>query len=382
MRVMLLTDPIILHEPLSAYGKVGYYIYRMLRDKHRFAHTPIGRTNNFGRFEIDDLVVYPSGEHPFSEDIVLSNYCDFESDACLVLKDPFAFSRIHRMPMEIIWYLALDHENPHEKIVDMMKLVFSVVTPTEFGKRELERKRVKVDAVIPHGVDPEVYRPVYDEEREECKRFFNLNPYSFVIGFIGRNQPRKMPTRIIQIFRRLIEIEPEADISLLMWTHPTFETNILHPIIEMDLKDRVYWPSIETYQHGIPESDMWRLYNAVDLVIGVGAEGFWLPAVEAMACGIPSAHVDYAGASEVAQFTFRASDWTYNNAVGVKQPVADIDDAVRVILDVYNSDWDRLRRKQLKRAEKYCWDRIKPMWVRLFEKYEEILSPKIRGEKK
>lgn len=390
MRIMLYTDPPVLHAPPSAYGKVGWQIFKALEGKHEVAVTP-GGGNHLGRFKWGDLFIYESGdEGRFSEDMIESNCYHFNADAVIVLKDLFAFKNLHTMPLECIYYVPVDHENLHP-IYDRLKSAFKVVAMSEFGKKELERKDIDVETVIPHGVNPENYFPVEGVERENAKRFFKLDPYKFTIGFIGRNQVRKQVPRLLQAVRRLLDREPELEeeMQVLLWTDVRARrtgpgswrgTELMHVISDLGLGNVISWPNSETYDEGIPEDQMWRFYNACDVVCGVGNEGFWLPKIEAAACGIPTIHVDHAAGAEDAQFTAKVEGWTYHNPSGLKQPLVDLDDMADKILHVYNSDWERLRGEQLERAEKYYWENITPKWVDLISECGTELRPLITSE--
>jgi len=377
MRLMIWSDPpIILLKPPSGYSKVCSKIAEGILEKHMVAWTPMGESFNLGPLKLGDLYVYPSGNTRFGEDVILDNCLHFNADVVFVMKDPFFMERAHGYPLELIWYLPVDHEDLHPHIDLVLKTAFKIVACSEFGRRELEKKKHKVDAVIPHGVDLSVYRPMWGVNRGNCKRFFGLDPYGFHVGFIGMNRPRKMVWRILQVFARISELEP--DIKFLLWTNVSREIPLLHEMAHLGLTDKVYWPTLKTYNAGIPEGLMWRWYNACDVVICVSGEGFWLPGIEAMACGIPTVSVDYAAAAEIAQFKAKVKDFVWGNQAGVKQPLVDIDDMAKRIIRIYNSDWERLRNRQLRKAKKYDWKKIIPLWLRFFEDCEIELKPLIK----
>ena len=390
---MLYTDPIVVHAPPSAYGKVGWRIFQAVKDKHEVAHTPMGGCNQIGRFKWGDLTMYESGSavDGFGEDVIERNCYHFNSDLVLVLKDLFAFNRLHTMPLECAYYVPVDHEDLHPHIETVLKTAFKVIAMSRFGEYELKRKKIKVDAVIPHDVDPKIYRPAEGMERENCKRFFKLDPHKFCIGFLGRNQVRKQIPRFLQVVRRLLDSNPdlEKEIQVLLWTDVYARytaagawrgTQLIPVMMHLGLTDKIAWPVPEAYNEGIPKNEMWRFYNACDVVCGVGNEGFWLPGIEAACCGIPTVHVNYAAAPEVSQFTAKIEDWIFQNPAGLKQPLVDLDDMADKILHVYNSDWEALRRKQLERAKDYHWEKIAPQWIDFMNRIELELRPLVCRE--
>jgi len=372
---MLPEPPLSIHQPPSAYGKVAQYIIDGLPE-YKFGYTPMGKSNQLGIFKWrDNLYIYPSGNQNFGEDVICDNAYHLNADLVFVLKDPFFVENANNFPLEMVWYCPVDYEDLHPHVEFVLKTAFKVVAMSQFGKREIERKKIKVDALIPHGVDLELYRPVEGIERENCKRFFNLDPYAFYVGFIGMNRPRKLVWRVLQVFRHLLDEAPDADIKFMLWTNVYSEIPLLTQIAHLGLSDTVYWPSKKAYNMGIPEDMMYKFYNACDVLICVSGEGFWLPGVEAMACGIPTIAVDYAAAPELALLTADMEQAIWGNRAGVKQPLVDLDDMVSKILYVYNTDWEKLRRKQLRRVKKYAWKSIIPKWRRFFDECEVELKP-------
>jgi len=368
------------HRPPSAYGKVAQHLIDGFSARHEVAYTPMGRCSDLV-FRLGGVTFYPSGGDPFGEDVIRQNCYSFDADLVFILKDPFFMRHALNYPLFYLYYAPVDHAPLHPHCEAVYKRCLAVVAMSMFGRRELEAHGIKVLDVIPHGYDPKVYRPVYDEEREECKRFLDVDPHCFLVGFIGRNQIRKQIDRLLLGFRRLIDNYRDVDVKLLLWTDVNGEVPLLPVIHSLGLHEYVYWPEQRLYRIGMPEEMMWRLYNACDLVVCVSAEGFWLPGLESAACGIPTIAPDYAAAKELATFTVRVSDWTFNNMAGVRQPLVDLDDLAEKIVKVYDSDWEKLRRRQLERAKGYEWSNIIPRWLKLLDKLEPEIKPLVvKGE--
>jgi len=62
----------------------------------------------------------------------------------------------------------------------------------------------------------------------------------------------------------------------------------------------------------------------------------------------------------------------------VRQPLIDIHDWIEKVLKIYDSDWEKLRRKQLERARGYEWENIIPRWLKLLEELECEVRPLVR----
>jgi len=373
--------PASLRQPPGGYGKVAQYILDGLPDDYKVGYTPMGKANRMGIFRWkENLYIYPSGNHDYAEDVLCNNTFHMNADLVFALKDLFCVEHANTFPLEFVWYVPVDYEDMHPHVTKVLNTAFRVIAMSEFGRKEMERQGIKVDTMIRHGVDLNLYKPVEGLKKEDCRRFFSLDENAFYVGFIGMNRQRKMVWRANQVFRRLLDTAPDANIKFVLWTDVFREIPLLGQMAHLGITDKVYWPGAEAYNTGIPENMMYQFYNACDVIINVSGEGFWLPGVEAMACGIPTIVVDYAAAPEVAQFTAKMEQPIWPNQAGVKQPLVDLDDMVKKILKVYNTDWQRLRKEQLERAKLFDWNLITPQWVELFESCKLDLLPKVTKE--
>lgn len=342
------------------------------------------QANNMGIFKWEDMFVYRSGNTPFAEDVIEMNTLHFNADLVFVLKDAFPFEQIMYMPLEQLWYVPVDHYPLSPSVGFRLKSAFRVVAMSNFGEKALRSMNIRVDDVIPHGYDPEIYFPRHGIDKDNSKRFFHVPLNVFTVGFIGMNRTRKMVPRVLQAFKRLLEISEDKEIHMLLWTNIEKETPLLPMMRDLGLSAHVHWPDVLFYNMGIPERDMGRFYNAVDCLICVSGEGFWLPGLEAEASGTPIVVPDYAAAPELIGSGYKAKveDWTYNNEVGVRQPLVDLDDMAEKILKIKDGDREKFREEAVKFAKPYTWKEIvERKWVPLLERAEEELRPMITKEK-
>jgi glycosyltransferase involved in cell wall biosynthesis len=137
--------------------------------------------------------------------------------------------------------------------------------------------------VIPHGVDTDLFRPPTAEERARARRALGLGS-SFVVGAVGANSYRKRFDLILASFALFAAGEPTA--LLLIKTDRTVsrEGRDLRLLAERSgITDQVRLLTEELSASGMRE-----LYWALDLLLNLSEwEGFGLPVLEAMACGLP-----------------------------------------------------------------------------------------------
>ena len=177
---------------------------------------------------------------------------------------------------------------------------------TEFGRREAVEGGCKVStAVIPLGVDLSVYTPL---DRKACRREVlgdEIPENAFLVGNVNRNQPRKRMDLTIAAFAEWIYRHRIRDAYLMLHVAPTGEDSF-------DLKqlvgyfDRIY-PGVSKRVmlsnpgafNGLLESTLAKLYNCFDVGITTSqSEGFGLPTLEMMACGVSSILPDHSAFSE------------------------------------------------------------------------------------
>ncbi len=379
MRLMILTDAMVVKTKPTAYGKVAFNIFKGIKDKHQVAHQPMLGANKLGLFTYSDLLVYPSGDAEFGEDILERNCFHMNADAVLTLKDLYVFSQIMQQSLEWIPYVPIDHSPISPGIIERLKYAFKVVSMSEFGHKELKKEGVE-STLIPHGVGDE-YRQ--HEDREMCRRRFHVKPDEFVIGFVGLNRMRKMIPRVIQVIAATRRMNPDVNVTGFFWTDVDSEVPLKPIILAHGMNEYIHWPNPEMYKQGIPENLMVELYNVFDVTICVGNEGFWMPGPESLATGTPIITPDYAAAADRVGrgcgYKVKVKDWTYNNPVGVRQPIVDIADAARKITKIINGDREKIAKRCLSEAKKYRWSKIiEEHWLPFLEKCETELRPLYR----
>lgn len=191
----------------------------------------------------------------------------------------------------IIAFLAVDACNQKGYQLNDDRLS-GVMVWTKFAGNELEKGGYgKGWYIVPLGVDTNIYHP-YDRDKSRdvtCPKIIANSNNPFIVGVVGRNQPRKKIDLAIEYFAKWIHSYNINDAYLYLHVAPTGEVScdIQQLIRYYDISGRVILnepqPGI-----GIEENSMLHFYNSFDvLLIPSIAEGWSLPALESMACGIP-----------------------------------------------------------------------------------------------
>jgi glycosyltransferase involved in cell wall biosynthesis len=146
-------------------------------------------------------------------------------------------------------------------------------------------------SVVRHGVD-EQFRILESSEIERYRRAARL-PNRFAL-YLGTIQPRKNLIRLIAAFEKCARIDADLHLVLAGRTGWLSEP-ILKRVAESSVSSRV---RLLGY---VPDPQLPALYNAASaLVLPSLYEGFGLPVLEAMACGVPVVMSDRGALPELA----------------------------------------------------------------------------------
>ena len=175
------------------------------------------------------------------------------------------------------------------------------VAMSRYGQQGL-KKDFDCDATyIPHGVDTHLFKPILNPKygNDEC-------PKAFIVGCVARNQHRKNIPRLIKGFAQFVKkrkLSPkDAKLILHMdwndamgWKFPSFAQ-------QYGVEEYLLPPLMGNLDQGQAPSDeeMAQLYNCMDVfVLPTAGEGFGIPTLEAMSCGVPICATNYTTSYEL-----------------------------------------------------------------------------------
>jgi glycosyltransferase involved in cell wall biosynthesis len=167
-----------------------------------------------------------------------------------------------------------------------------IVADSDYARRSvIERLRVaaaKIE-VIPVAVGAEFHPGAPEEARE--RRWGATRPY---VLYVGNFKPHKNLPRLLAAYAALPEAIRETYRLVLAGGDGAGRERLERLAGELALRDRV------VFTGPVDDADLPALYRGSSLVALVSlVEGFGLPAVEAMACGVPVVASDRAALPEV-----------------------------------------------------------------------------------
>ena len=342
---------------------------------------------------------------------------DFKPDIIMAYRDPWMDAYIADSPFlpffHWVWMPTVDSEPQKPEWLYMFDRCDGLLAYSEYGIRVLDQQtkgRIKpVDCASP-AIDPSVFNIVPNKAKH--KERFGLPADSFIVGTVMRNQKRKMFPELMKGFKQFIENSPKEiarkSFLYLHTSHPEKHgwdiTSLLH---EYGLGSKAittyvcrsckkyfcshYRDAITVCNHcgrhaatlpgvsnGIEHSELINIYNLMDLYIQYAiCEGFGMPQVEAAACGVPVAAIDYSAMEDVVRFV---KGYPISTALereletNADRCKSNNDELARVLSVCANQSEVQRKRQRLETrkacVERYTWDNAAKAWERYLDKVE------------
>ena len=189
------------------------------------------------------------------------------------------------------------------------------VAMTEFGADQLERLMGERPHVVYHGVDPSSFWPVSGHRplvmrtrkgivrltsRAECRKFLGWPRHATILFRADRHMPRKQFPAMLRALAPVMARHPS--LGLILHCRSLDEGGSLPNEASKyteDIQSRISTTGHHDRGSGVPRALLTCMYNAADLYISTGAEGFGLTIAESLACGTPAVGLDYSSVPEV-----------------------------------------------------------------------------------
>jgi len=301
-----------------------------------------------------------------------------------------------------IWMPTVDSLNQNAEWLNVYKECDAVLTYTDWSGEVLKDE----GRIFSMGQAP----PCASEEffpmnKDQCKDFFGISPNTKIIGFVARNQRRKL---IPDLCRSFAEFSKERN-DVVLWLHTSYPDNQGWNIPEILMENGICSKVVFTYycqncrevkvRHfsgasgwcqkcgtysmapsnvsgAIPDFIMSRIFNSFDLYVQYAlAEGFGVPAIQAAACGVPIIETNYSAMEDIAlklgsmkvdpivlydEIETGCKRASHNNAELVKL-FREFFDQPKLIREKIGADTRK------KYVENYSWDRTVNKWIQTID---------------
>jgi glycosyltransferase involved in cell wall biosynthesis len=267
------------------------------------------------------------------------------------------------------------------------------------------------DEIANAGINTTEFYPI-ENKIEHKKRMFGGENYS-VIGLVMRNQKRKLIPDILIVFKKYLEkIKNNSDLhsKTILYLHTSYPEesgwDLSSLLLEYNLLDKVFFTyscrqcnasypskfhgaitkcphcgfkasSMTGVSNSIPTNKLNEIYNLFDIFVQYAiCEGFGMPQIEAAACGIPIASVDYSAMTEIAEnlqgFKIPISRKFRELETNANRVYPDIDATVDILYRylVETPEEEKIQKSQRTRnlcVEQYTWDKVYSVWEKCFD---------------
>lgn len=213
----------------------------------------------------------------------------------------------------------------------------------------------KIRVIYP-GCDHALFHVYPEAETERVLAAYQLRP-GYILH-VGTLEPRKNIVRLIEAFEIAHRLGTDALLVLVGspgWLHRP----IFHRIERSPLRDKI------VIVGAVPEDVLPLFYNGARVFVYPSLyEGFGLPVVEAMACGVPVITSATSSLPEVV------------GTAGILVPPDQPEEIGRAIHHLYHDDveWERRRASGIAQSHRFSWEKMAEEVLAL---YEETASGRI-----
>ena len=248
--------------------------------------------NQLKKMLVEQTLSTPNGHQEFP--LYQSYHNDGKPDVHIVLND-----NIHKYFWDNydgikIGYNVWETTRQPDVFFEQLKKFDQVWVPTEWQRKctveqGIPSEKVKV---VPEGVDVNMYKPKNRVVSKPIDR-----PFRFIL--VGRWEYRKSTREIIQTFTNTFS--ENEDVELLLLVDNEFASDGLNSTEERLEKFGISHKGIKVLHH-LSKDEYAETLKSCDVFLSCArSEGWNLPLIEAMACGIPSFYSNWGGQLEFAK---------------------------------------------------------------------------------
>lgn len=345
---------------------------------------------------------------------------DFKPDVVIDVRDYWMTAYQAASPLRPYFHWALmptvDSEPQQEEWIETFLSADAIFTYSDWGadvlKTQSSGKINYIDTTSP-GVDLDTFKIL---DQNQLRQRYNIPDNAIIIGSVMRNQKRKLIPELCLSFRKILDqlekTDPELGKRLYLYLHtsyPDMGWDIPEILKDNRITNKVLFTyvcrncrniSCETFggpqricKHcvnkasvfpsvadGLTTQKLSEIYNLFDLYVQYAiCEGFGMPQVEAGACGVPIATVNYSAMCDIVNkldaYPIKVKSKFKELETKAYRVYPDNDDFIKHAIE-YISLPAPIRNQQRIKIRKlteqhYCWDNIAKKWEKYLDKLDD-----------
>lgn len=346
---------------------------------------------------------------------------DFKPDIVFDIRDYWMLSFENNSPLRPFFHWAImptvDSAPQHESWLETFVEADGVLTYSDWGQETLRKEgggKINLQGVASPGVNLNIFKPVSNKSAHRDK--LGLTGDINILGTVMRNQKRKLYPDLFESFRDFLELAMDKgrdDIAkkTYLYVHTSYPDNgwsIPFLLKEYGLCHKVlftyvchncgaYFASffqdartvckscnytsamLPNTSKGLTREQLADIYNCFDAYIQYSiCEGFGMPQVEAIACGVPLFTVDYSAMTEVGKksggYVIPIHKKFLEMETGAYRVYPDNTAAVKQLYKFFSMPAPMRAKKGFKAREAaerfYDWDIVAKIWENYFDHVE------------
>ncbi len=295
------------------------------------------------------------------------------------------------IPAKSFWYFPSDGRFFPNSCERVLQKVDVPIAMAKFGRDQVKAQFGINAEYIPHGTDPNKFKPINEDEKRKLKARWGIPPDAFVVGANFRNQGRKMVFHKPRVLEAFFKKHPDAVALFNCDPRDVASANNLIVLCKrMGITHKVLYTGMQWFQ-GLPEDKVVEFYQMSDVNLSTtSGEGFGITTIEAMSCGVPSVITNYTTSRELitdhnAGYVVKLvgtdeepydhlKKWYPGEITGeweVERGIMDANDCIDKLELIYNSP-DKARKMGLNGRDavlrEYSWEVIMLQWKKLLAK--------------
>lgn len=374
---------------MTGFGRVSGAVLPRLKDGFEFV---VLACNWHGdpTEEQKDFKMYPASNRfqqaPFGEDRIREIVEREQPDIVFSLNDPWIVSEQYRRIEDLhkagrfkfVGYLTMDSYNWLGGIEPHINEWDGLIAFTEFGAYEFVKAGItKPIAVIPHGLDKDVFYPM---DQGEARERLGLKKDIFIVLNGNRNQFRKRMDITIAAFAKFAVGRPDAQLYMHMGLKD--QGWDLMPLFAREMSKNGLDPNgriiMTSNSHNPPNVSVEMLnwiYNCADIGVNTTKGGGWeLVNFENAACRVAQVVPDHTSTKEIFEGygeLIRCDHIDVDTNYGREMPCPSTEHLAEILSDLYEDKTYRehVAEKCYQRVtdEQFSWDTIASQFGGVFE---------------
>jgi len=288
-------------------------------------------------------------------------------NAIILLGYPDEFPFLSELPNFINIYLWAQFSHPPDLDDFFSKRIIFVPLTKKTAEYCTKAGAKNVLDPIPHGISTEIYRPLEKKQKIAIRNEMELN-IEFIVGTVAKNILRKRLNDVIEAFSRA---SMSIENSLLLIKTDKTTSDAGYDLIYLAKRYGIY-NKIRIIKGDFDRYRMSELYNCMDAYVQLSEwEGFGIPVIEAMSCGVPVVTHNVQGPGElVGDGGIVVDSFEYIDDTGAVLSRADIGKVSEALCLIHRDELlkTKLSENAIKIArDKYNISRIVDRWLEIIE---------------